>query len=171
MTDAALPESQHTERAAALRNCSGEPACFPATELPAEAQKLLTMIIRERARAGCRPVTLNLSLIQAAQLSAGSMNSLRPSRPHVDDAQRTAQDRAEFTGYRGRVVEIIAVGLPNPQRVMQLWLDERVDPSIRARLNDCAAVAMGIDTLQLNVGDAYGPGVWVVLLGQPEGAP
>jgi uncharacterized protein YkwD len=171
MPDVAVPESPHNERTAVLGNCSGEPACFPATELPAQEQQLLSLIIAERARAGCRPVTLNTRLIQAAQLSAGSMDSSRPSRPHVDNAQRTAQDRAEFTGYHGRVVEIIAAGLASPQRVMGLWLDGRVDPSIRARLDDCASVVMGIGTAQVHVGDTYGPGVWVVVLGQPEGAP
>jgi hypothetical protein len=169
--DATASGAPNNAQAAVLGACNRNPTCFPESLLPARAQQLLALIITERAKAGCRPVTLDTRLIQAAQLSTGSLISSRARTPHVDSAQRTPQDRAEFTGYHGRVVETIAVGLPTPQIVMQTWLDEHVDPSIRARLDNCASVAIGIDALPARVGSTYGTGVWVVELGQPETAP
>jgi hypothetical protein len=169
--EAAPSESAAAEPVAVLGACSGKPTCIQAADLAPQAKQLLALITAERARAGCRPVTLDTRLIQAAQLAVGSMVDSQVRTPHVDAAQRTPQDRAEFTGYHGRVVEVIAVGLATPARVMQVWLDERVNPSIRARLDNCASVAMGIDTLPAPVRSTYGPGAWAVVLGQPETAP
>jgi uncharacterized protein YkwD len=149
--------------------CLGGSTCITADELPVEPQHLIALVAGERARAGCATVALDSRLQRAAQEYADAMAAgHRPS--HIDTEQRTPQDRAAAAGYHGRVQENLAVGLGTADEVLTLWLDNKVDPSLRTRLDNCSAKAMGLGHSAKKAGDAYGPGIWVLVLGQPESA-
>jgi uncharacterized protein YkwD len=164
-----LPASGTRRPTADLDSCVGGSTCLSPTQLSEELLRLVALITGERARVGCRPVRLDSRLQQAAQAHADAIaNGGRPS--HIDDEQRTPQDRAESAGYHGRVQENLAVGLATADTVMDLWLDERVDPSLRTRLDNCGAVALGMGYSPRRATDAYGTGIWVLVLGQQESA-
>jgi uncharacterized protein YkwD len=163
----ALPASGTERPTDDLDSCAGGATCLSPTQLSEELLRLVALVTGERALAGCRPVRLDSRLQQAAQAHADAIaDGGRPS--HIDDEQRSPQDRAESAGYHGRVQENLAVGLATADTVMDLWLDERVDPSLRTRLNNCGAVALGMGYSPRRAADAYGTGVWVLVLGQQE---
>lgn len=141
--------------------------CLPPDALPTDQQRLIALITGERARAGCSPVELDQRLQASAQEFADAIaTSHQPS--HIDAGQRSPQDRARANGYRGRVQENLAVGLRTPDEVIDRWLDERIDPSLRTRLDNCNVVAIGLGHSTQPAGDAYSPGIWVLVLGQRE---
>jgi uncharacterized protein YkwD len=147
--------------------CLGGSTCLTPHHLPFEQQRLIALVAGERARAGCPSVELDSRLQQAAQDHAESI--VADDRPsHIDTEQRTPQDRAEASGYHGRVQENLAVGLSTADEVIDLWLDGKIDPSLRTRLDNCAATALGLGYSAKKPSEAYGPGVWVLVLGQPE---
>jgi uncharacterized protein YkwD len=147
--------------------CLGGSTCPTPYHLPLEQQRLIALVTGERARAGCPSVELDSRLQQAAQDHAEAIVANdRPS--HIDTGQRTPQDRAEAAGYHGRVQENLAVGVSTADEVIDLWLDGKIDPSLRTRLDNCAATALGLGYSAKKPSEAYGPGVWVLVFGQPE---
>lgn len=147
--------------------CLSGSTCLTPYHLPLEQQRLIALVTGERARAGCPPVELDSRLQQAAQSHAEAIIA-NDRLSHIDTAQRTPQDRAEAAGYHGRVQENLAVGLETADEVIDLWLDGRIDPSLRTRLDNCAATALGLGYSTKKPSEAYRPGVWVLVLGQPE---
>jgi uncharacterized protein YkwD len=147
--------------------CLGGSTCLTPEGMPAEQQQLIGLVAGERARAGCRPVMLDSRLQRAAQDYAQTIGTGgRPS--HIDTGQRTPLDRAEAAGYHGRVLEDLAVGIPFPDDVIDLWLNGKIDPSLRTRLDNCDAITIGLGYTPARADSAYGPGVWVLMLGQAE---
>jgi uncharacterized protein YkwD len=158
---------QRTRAVGRVLPCKAGGTCLAPQELPGEQQQLIAWVTGERARAGCRDVRLDSRLQQAAQNRVGEIAAgSRPS--HIDAGQRTPQDRAEAAGFHGRVLENLAVGLKSPDEVIDLWLDDKVDLSLRTRLDNCAVIAIGLGYSPKRADSAYGPGIWVLLLGQPE---
>lgn len=147
--------------------CLGGSTCLSPDDLPQRQQRFIALVTGERAQQGCRAVRLDRRLQRAAQSYADTIAvEGRPS--HIDAEQRTPQDRAEAAGYHGRVQENLAIGVATPDEVMKLWLHRELDPSLHTRLTNCAAVAIGLGYSPKSAGDAYGPGIWVLVLGQPE---
>lgn len=147
--------------------CLGGSTCLTPQGMPERQQHLIALVAGERARAGCRPAMLDSRLQAAAQDYAEAIaTGSRPS--HIDIGQRTPMDRAEAAGYHGRVQENLAVGVLEPELVIDMWLDGKVDPSLRTRLDNCAVIALGLGYSTGRTDNAYGPGVWVLLLGQEE---
>ncbi|HET9657851.1 MAG TPA: CAP domain-containing protein [Kineosporiaceae bacterium] len=147
--------------------CLAGSTCMNPDGLPQEQRRLIALVTGERHRAGCKPVQLDARLEQAAQDHAQAIVTTgHPS--HTDTQQRTPQDRAEAAGYHGRVRETLAAGVQVPEEVMDLWLDATVDPSLRPRINDCSAISIGVGHSPARANDAYGPGIWILLLGRPE---
>ena len=158
------PQSRPTGQ---VSPCLGDSACLTPGALSREQQRLIALVAGERARAGCRPAELDRRLQKAGQTYAEAIGSgVRPS--HTDREQRTPQDRAEAAGYYGGVKENLAIGLTSPDDVMDMWLGPSLDPSLRTRLIDCTVVSLGLGHSSAQASDAYGPGIWVLLLGQSE---
>ena len=63
------------------------------------------------------------------------------------------------------------MGLGTAQEVSSLWLDDTVDPSLRTRLDDCSAKAIGLGHSPKKASDAYGPGIWVLRSSASRKAP
>lgn len=163
-----LPDARQQAHAVwRVAPCLAGSMCLTPQGLPGEQQRLIALVAGERAQAGCRDVMLDRRLQHAAQarareIAAGS----RPS--HVDAGQRTPQDRAEAAGFHGRVLENLAVGVRSPDEVIDLWRNDKIDSSLRTRLNNCAVIAIGLGYSPDRADNAYGPGIWVLLLGQQE---
>jgi uncharacterized protein YkwD len=147
--------------------CLAGSTCMDPDGLPEPQRRLISLVAGERAKRGCRALLLDQRLQRAAQ-SHAEMIATGGRVSHIDTEQRTPQDRAEAAGYHGRIQENLAVGLATADDVMGMWLDPAVDPSLRTRLDNCAAVMLGVGYSPARASDAYGPGTWVLLLGQPE---
>lgn len=136
------------------------------TEVSAKAQRLGKLIDAERVRAGCPILRPNAVLEAIARNRSQSITGDSAGAiGHVDSDLRDPQDRASAAGYRDRVVENLAVGLPTADEVMAAWLNPRIDRALQARLDDCTLVSVGIGHSTRRLTSRFGAGVWVVVLG------
>jgi len=126
--------------------------------------RLSKLISAERASVGCPALHPDVHLQAIADQRAQSMAG-GGTLGHVDSDLRDPQTRAEATGYRGRVVENLAVGLPTAADVMARWLDPQIDRALRARLDDCTFVSAGVGFSPQQATSRFGSGVWVLDLG------
>jgi uncharacterized protein YkwD len=137
----------------------------PAKELLGQ-QQLGKLIDVERAKAGCPALRPNSDLTLVARNrvvtlktdSAGAVG-------RVDPQLRDAQSRAARMGFRGRVVENLAVGLGTADEVMAAWLNPRIDRALKARLDNCTFVSVGIGYDDRRLTNRFDAGVWVAVLG------
>jgi hypothetical protein len=140
------------------------PAVAPSSEL--HAQLLSKLIGAERAKVGCPALRPNAVLNAIASSRAGSISvDSAGAVGHIDADLRNPQDRASAFGYRARVVENLAVGLGTADDVMALWLNPGGDRALKARLDDCTFVSVGLGFSTRQLTKRYGPGVWVAVLG------
>jgi hypothetical protein len=125
---------------------------------------LIELIDAERASVGCPALRPDVRLQTVAEQRAETISG-DGTLGHVDSDLRDPQARATASGYRGRVVENVAVGLPTAEDVMTRWLDPQIDRALKARLDDCAMVSEGVGFSPQPASSRFGPGVWVLDLG------
>lgn len=150
------------------QSANGSAQSSAAVVSPSEfyAQRLGRLIDAERARAGCPALRPNAVLQAIARNRAWSITGDSTGTiGHIDADLRDAQGRATVAGYRGRVVENLAVGLGTADEVMAVWLNPRIDRALKARLDDCAFVSVGIGFSTRRLTSRFGTGVWVAVLG------
>ncbi|GAA2411222.1 hypothetical protein GCM10010420_45130 [Streptomyces glaucosporus] len=126
----------------------------PASEKPAEptptpepgtgntvAQRVLGLVNAERAKAGCRPLTLDAKLTGAAQKYAETMGG-RGVLSHTGPGGSTMASRINEAGYSwSALAENIARGQKTPEQVMNSWMNS---PGHRANILNCAYQDIGI---------------------------
>ncbi|MFJ7077739.1 CAP domain-containing protein [Streptomyces sp. NPDC098781] len=106
-----------------------------------EAQ-VIDLVNKERAAAGCAPVTENASLTKAADDYSDVMAD-SGKLSHTGPDGSTMVTRAEAAGYTGwsTLGENIAVGHPDAAAVMKGWMDS---PGHKANILNCSYKEIGV---------------------------
>lgn len=104
--------------------------------------RVVTLTNRRRARAGCRPVRVDVRLREAARAhstamaQAGRMAHTLPGEPGL--VRRMTQ--AGYTGWR-RLAENLAAGFVTPAGAVRAWL---ASPGHRRNILDCRMREIGV---------------------------
>ncbi|WP_419998074.1 sigma-70 family RNA polymerase sigma factor [Streptomyces boninensis] len=108
------------------------------------AGQVLTIVNKERAGAGCRPLKLDSRLSRAAQLHSEDM-SANNYFDHTSRDGRTFSDRAKAQGYQTPGAENIARGQSSPADVMSAWMNSE---GHRANILNCDLTTMGLGLVE-----------------------
>ncbi len=142
-----------TTRARPAPSRTPRPTTTPTTTRPTPssgvAGQILTLVNAQRAKAGCKAVTLEARLTAAAAGHAQDM-ATHDYFSHTSRDGRTFVDRIRAAGYPVPRSENIAAGQPTVAAVMDAWMGSA---GHRANILDCSAVAMGAASAQ---GGSYG---------------
>ncbi|GIF14066.1 CAP domain-containing protein [Actinoplanes teichomyceticus] len=104
-------------------------------------QQILALVNRQRERSGCRPVTLDRRLIEAANRHAADM-ARREYFEHTSPNGDRAGERVSEAGYHWRWYgENIARGQESPWEAMDGWMNS---PQHRENIVDCRLDEMGV---------------------------
>ncbi|MEU1947630.1 CAP domain-containing protein [Streptomyces sp. NPDC020125] len=136
-------------------NGHGKPSRTPTTEPtapapPAESAgpetasetEVLTLVNKEREKAGCGPVTADPKLAQLAEDFSEDM-SLRQFFDHISPDGDSPWDRAESAGILDLGGENIARGQSDAQAVMDSWMNSS---GHRANILNCSFKRLGVGT-------------------------
>ncbi|HEX6969160.1 MAG TPA: CAP domain-containing protein [Micromonosporaceae bacterium] len=118
---------------------------------------MLAIVNQERDKAGCRPVTLNTRLTEAAQQHSIDQARHR-TMSHTGSDGSSPWERAERAGYRNAIGENVAYGYRTAQAVMTGWMNS---PGHRANILNCDARAMGLGMAAATDGTRY----WTQMFG------
>ncbi|MBM7517837.1 CAP domain-containing protein [Nocardioides nitrophenolicus] len=104
--------------------------------------RVVTLVNKRRARAGCRPLRSNERLRTSARTHSVGMAQYR-TMTHYLPGEAGLGDRITFAGYRGwrQVAENVATGFPTPRAVMQAWM---ASAGHRANILDCRLRHLGV---------------------------
>ncbi len=121
----------------------------PESEAPPTVEEQVVRLVNaERARAGCRPLTVAPALSEAARAHSSDM-AARRALDHRGARGDGPGDRITAAGYRWSAwAENIAHGQPTPARVVASWIGS---PGHRANIVNC-------DLRQMGVAVSQGPG-------------
>lgn len=117
-------------------------AALPMAIHPAFEDRVVTLVNRRRAAAGCRAVRANARLQQAARTHSVGMAQYR-TMTHYLPGEAGLGERITFAGYDGwrRLAENIASGYTSPKDVMKAWM---ASPSHRENILDCRLRQLGV---------------------------
>jgi len=144
-----------TTRARPAPSRTPRPTTTPTTTRPTPsgvagvAGQILTLVNAQRAKAGCKAVTLDARLTAAAAGHAQDM-ATHDYFSHTSRDGRTFVDRITAAGYPVPRSENIGAGQPTVAAVMDAWMGSA---GHRANILDCSAVAMGAASAH---GGSYG---------------
>ncbi|AVZ71243.1 RNA polymerase [Streptomyces lunaelactis] len=134
--------SAATPRPSKTKPAATNPAQQPKPTNPADSQaeKVLAIVNSERAKAGCRSLTLDDRLARAAQLHSEDM-SANGYFDHTSQDGRTFVDRAQAQGHEAPGAENIARGQSSPEQVMESWMNSQ---GHRDNILNCSLTTMGL---------------------------
>ncbi|WP_436701080.1 CAP domain-containing protein [Nocardioides sp. BYT-33-1] len=120
--------------------------------VPDLEQRVLRIVNRHRAEAGCPAVRPHRRLRQAARAHTVAMAAAR-TMAHYLPGEPTLGQRATAAGYRDwrRLAENIATGYATPGAVMRAWMES---PGHRANIMDCGLRELGVGVVR------QGPRLW-----------
>jgi uncharacterized protein YkwD len=102
---------------------------------------VLDLVNAERAKAGCRPLTADGTLVRVARAHSADM-AARGFFSHTNPDGLSPFDRMRKAGYAGRTMgENIAAGYTSPGAVMDAWMKS---PGHRANILNCAFAEIGV---------------------------
>ncbi|MFD7862409.1 sigma-70 family RNA polymerase sigma factor [Streptomyces sp. NPDC059783] len=105
------------------------------------AAQVVALVNKERAAAGCGPVTENAQLTTAAQRHSDDM-AARGFFEHTNPDGADPGDRITAAGYRWSTYgENIAAGQQTPEAVMNAWMNS---PGHRANILNCSFKELGV---------------------------
>lgn len=118
----------------------------------AREKRVVKLVNKRRAAAGCPRVRSNASLRQAARTHSVGMAQYR-SMTHFLPGEAGLGQRISYAGYAGwqRVAENIASGYVGPRGVMRAWM---ASPGHRRNILDCRFREIGVGVV------VQGPHVW-----------
>lgn len=129
-----------------------DPTGSPRTADQTPASEVLALVNRERANAGCAPVTLDTRLSAAALAHSEDM-ARRNYFSHTAPDGTTFDERIEQAGYSwSTAAENIAAGQATPAQVMSAWMGS---PGHKANILSCDFTQMGLGHYY-EAGDRYG---------------
>ncbi|MFC6061421.1 CAP domain-containing protein [Streptomyces ochraceiscleroticus] len=116
-------------------------ATNPAPSSPSSASaRVLSLVNKERDKAGCAPLTTDPDLTRLAQRFSKDM-ARRDFFAHTDPDGATPWDRAKTAGVTGLGGENIARGQTTPEAVMDSWMNS---PGHRANILNCTYRTLGV---------------------------
>ncbi|SFL56092.1 CAP domain-containing protein [Streptomyces pini] len=122
----------------------GKGAGAPGADAPEDSgpqAQVLALVNRERAAAGCRPVTADAQLTRAAEDYSDTM-AASGVLSHTGPDGSTMAGRVEAAGYAwSNLGENIAQGQPDAASVMKAWMNS---PGHRANILNCAFEELGV---------------------------
>ncbi|CAG7609229.1 CAP domain-containing protein [Actinacidiphila bryophytorum] len=117
------------------------PAPSPSSDkLTATRAAILSLVNKERATAGCKPLTASSSLDGLAQAFSDDM-AARGFFDHTDPDGHTPWDRAKARGISNLGGENIARGQADAEAVMTAWMNS---PGHRANILNCDYTTLGV---------------------------
>jgi uncharacterized protein YkwD len=124
----------------------------------AQERQVLDLTNAARRQQGCRPLTLDDSLVEAAGSHASDMVR-RHYMDHTNPDGKDPGDRIAAAGFRGNGWgENIAAGYDSAQRVFAAWMNS---DGHRANILNCKFNRIGIGFDPGQVKSQWGPGSWV----------
>ncbi|MFB4303051.1 CAP domain-containing protein [Actinomadura sp. NTSP31] len=143
----AKPSHKPTPRATHHRSAKPAPAKPAAPAAPVGgtagryASQVVTLVNAERAKHGCRALTVNSKLARAAQGHSADMHA-RNFFEHTNPDGKDPGDRITAAGYRwSSYGENIAKGQSTPASVMQAWMNSA---GHRANILNCGYKEIGV---------------------------
>jgi uncharacterized protein YkwD len=113
----------------------------PATQSGGVTAAVVGLTNTERAKAGCRPLTVNATLTAVAQAHSQDM-ATNDYFDHNSKDGRTPFDRMSAAGYRYSIAaENIAAGQRTAQDVITAWMNS---PGHRANILNCGLTEIGV---------------------------
>jgi uncharacterized protein YkwD len=118
------------------------PAPIPMTVAADLEDRVVTLVNKRRARAGCRALRPNEKLRASARTHSVGMAQYR-TMTHYLPGEAGLGERITFAGYHGwrRVAENVATGYGSPKAVMEAWM---ASPGHRANILDCRLRHLGV---------------------------
>ncbi|MFC0098617.1 CAP domain-containing protein [Micromonospora marina] len=117
------------------------------TGLSAELQKVVTIVNQERAKAGCKALTVNAKLNLAAQRHSQDQADHRKMDHKGSDGSQP-RDRVKAAGYSYRMVgENVAWNYQTPAAVMEGWMDSE---GHRKNILNCSYTQIGVGVARSN---------------------
>ncbi|WUH90676.1 CAP domain-containing protein [Streptomyces sp. NBC_00433] len=117
------------------------PATTPSSDTLTTARAaILSLVNKERATAGCKPLTASSSLDGLAQAFSDDM-AARGFFDHTDPDGHTPWDRAKARGITNLGGENIARGQADAEAVMTAWMNS---PGHRANILNCDYTTLGV---------------------------
>ncbi|GAA3550346.1 CAP domain-containing protein [Nocardioides daeguensis] len=107
--------------------------------------RVVRLVNKRRARAGCRTLRPNARLRTSARTHSVGMAQYR-TMVHFLPGEAGLGERITYAGYRGwrRLAENIASGFASPRDVMQAWM---ASPSHRKNILDCRLRQIGVGVI------------------------
>jgi uncharacterized protein YkwD len=151
-TDSPSPEP--TDAAPAVESPAPGETASPRPEGRSEAdvameKRVMTLVNKRRAKAGCGAVRYNQPLYRASSRHSNDM-ARKDYFSHTGADGSTPWKRAERAGYKRATAENLAAGQRTADEVVQAWMDS---PAHRANLLDCDHRAIGVAMAR---GGSYG---------------
>ncbi|KUN04692.1 hypothetical protein AQI95_19335 [Streptomyces yokosukanensis] len=107
--------------------------------------RILQLVNAERAKVGCRPLTLNSELTKAAQAHSADMASHR-NMSHTGSDGSSPGERITAAGYQWSAYgENVAYGYATADQVMTGWMNS---PGHRANILNCSFKEIGVGLAQ-----------------------
>ncbi|MCX4796388.1 CAP domain-containing protein [Streptomyces sp. NBC_01242] len=117
----------------------------PAAPASRAAARVLTLVNRVRAEAGCSPLAKSAKLTKAARAHSADMASHR-NMSHTSSDGSAASDRITGSGYDWRAYgENVARGYTTPEDVVAGWMNS---PGHRRNILDCSFKEIGVGVAQ-----------------------
>ncbi|MBE9498287.1 CAP domain-containing protein [Streptomyces sp. GKU 257-1] len=157
-------EPSHHATAAPTRGASAKPTkqaptepTAPASTAPASTtptapsgssgpeDQVLALVNKERAKAGCKPLTANAKLTKAARAHSEDM-AAHKNMSHTGSDGSSPGDRIERAGYSWSTYgENVAYGYSSPESVMEGWMNSS---GHRANILNCDFEEIGVGHAQ-----------------------
>ncbi|WP_432069414.1 CAP domain-containing protein [Streptomyces sp. AA1529] len=157
-------EPSHHATAAPTRGASAKPTkqaptepTAPASTAPASTtptapsgssgpeDQVLALVNKERAKAGCKPLTANAKLTKAARAHSEDM-AAQKNMSHTGSDGSSPGDRIERAGYSWSTYgENVAYGYSSPESVMEGWMNSS---GHRANILNCDFEEIGVGHAQ-----------------------
>ncbi|MEU2062610.1 CAP domain-containing protein [Streptomyces sp. NPDC013455] len=149
-THAPAPSTPASTPTAPPAPAASTAAAAPSTPPPTATASTVTarvvqLVNAERAKAGCRPLTLNSTLTKAAQAHSADMAAHR-NMSHTGSDGSGPGDRITAAGYTwSSYGENVAYGYSTPEAVMAGWMSS---PGHRANILNCGFEEIGVGLAQ-----------------------
>lgn len=127
-------------RATMSTTSAPEPATTRPAGLSGPAAEVVTLVNRERSRAGCAAVRVDADLVTAAQEHSDDMARRRYLSHTTPEGERFDERIAE-AGYSDPAAENIAMGISSADAVMDAWMGSE---GHRRNILNCDITAIGV---------------------------
>ncbi|WP_174536143.1 CAP domain-containing protein [Micromonospora chalcea] len=153
------PSRQQERSSAPSGGGTGATKATATTALSAELQKVVTLVNQERAKAGCKALTVNAKLNLAAQRHSQDQADHKKMDHNGSDGSEP-KDRVERAGYSWSMVgENVAWGYQSAAEVMDGWMNSE---GHRKNILNCGYTQIGMGLARSN-----GP-YWTQVFGTPR---